>query len=208
MSLTRRTTVFVVLVAACVAIAVVAAVASHGTATATAAAAGPCQLGNKSGQIKHVIYLQFDNTHYRRDRANVASDLEQMPNLLNFIKGNGTLLTNDHTILISHTAGGILSSLTGLYPDRNGQTVSNSYDYYRSDGTPTFASSFKYWTDTVDGSDDSLPNMVGDGQQTTPAPWLTYTHAGCNVGGVSSANIVLENTSTAPSGDMTRVFGQ
>jgi hypothetical protein len=50
--------------------------------------------------------------------------------------------------------------------------------------------------------------MVGDGQQTTPAPWLTYTHAGCNVGGVSSANIVLENTSTAPAGDMTRVFGQ
>jgi len=144
MSLTRRTTVFVVLVAACVAIAVVAAVASHGTATATAAAAGPCQLGNKSGQIKHVIYLQFDNTHYRRDRANVASDLEQMPHLLNFLKGNGTLLTNDHTILISHTAGGILASLTGLYPDRNGQTVSNSYDYYRANGTPTFTSSFKY----------------------------------------------------------------
>src|SRR6185312_14865279 len=108
----------------------------------------------------------------------------------------------------SHTAGGILASLTGLYPDRNGQTVSNSYDYYKANGVPAFTSSFKYWTDTVDGSDDSLPNMVGDGQQTTPAPWLTYTHAGCNVGGVSSANIVLENTSTAPSGDMTRVFGQ
>ena len=88
--------------------------------SATASAAGPCQLGNKDGQIKHVIYLQFDNTHFRRDRANVPSDLEQMPHLLNFLKGNGTLLTNDHTILISHTAGGILASLTGLYPDRNG----------------------------------------------------------------------------------------
>ena len=32
-----------------------------------------------------------------------------MPHLLNFLKGNGTLFTNDHTILISHTAGGILS---------------------------------------------------------------------------------------------------
>ena len=49
--------------------------------------------------------------------------------------------------------------------------------------------------------------MVGDGGQTTPAPWLTYTQAGCNVGGVSAANIELENTSTAPAGDMTRVFG-
>ena len=208
MSLTRRTAILAVLLAACVAAALVAAVASHGTSTAAAAAAGPCQLGNKSGHIQHVIYLQFDNTHYRRDRPNVPSDLEQMPHLLNFLKGNGTLLTNDHTILISHTAGGILASLTGLYPDRNGQTVSNSYDYYKANGAPAFTSSFKYWTDTVDGSDDSLPNMVGDGQQTTPAPWLTYTHAGCNVGAVSSANIVLENTSTAPSGDMTRVFGQ
>jgi hypothetical protein len=176
---------------ACAVAASVTAAVTHGGAAA--AAAGPCQLGTKAGQIKHVIYLQFDNTHYNRDNQNVASDLEQMPNLLNFLKGNGTLLTNDHTILISHTAGGILSSLTGLYPDRNGQTVSNSYDYYRNDGTPTFASSFKYWTDTVDGSDDSLPNMVGDGQQTAPAPWLTYTHAGCNVGGVSAANIELEN---------------
>jgi hypothetical protein len=176
---------------ACAVAASVTAAVTHGGAAA--AAAGPCQLGTKAGQVKHVIYLQFDNTHYNRDNPTVASDLEQMPNLLNFLKGNGTLLTNDHTILISHTAGGILSSLTGLYPDRNGQTVSNSYDYYRNDGTPTFTSSFKYWTDTVDGSDDSLPNMVGDGQQTAPAPWLTYTHAGCNVGGVSAANIELEN---------------
>ena len=76
---------------------------TDGSATA-AAASGSCQLGNKSGQIKHVIYLQFDNTHYRRDGANVPSDLEQMPHLLNFLKGNGTLLSNDHTILISHTA--------------------------------------------------------------------------------------------------------
>ena len=41
------------------------------------------------------------------------------------------------TILISHTAGGILSSLTGLYPDRQGQTVSNSYDYFSPSGNPS-----------------------------------------------------------------------
>jgi hypothetical protein len=116
-----------------------------------------------------------------------------MPHLLNFLKGNGTLLTNDHTILISHTAGGILASLTGLYPDRNGQTVSNSYDYFKADGTPAFTSSFKYWNNTVAAANDPLPNMVSDGGQTTPAPWLTYTAAGCSVGGVSAANIELEN---------------
>ncbi len=175
---------------------------------ATAQAANTaCTLGNGDGQIKHVIYLQFDNTHFNRDRPNVASDLEQMPHLLNFLTQNGTLFTNDHTILISHTAGGILSSLTGLYPDRQGQTVSNSYDYFRPDKTPTFTSSFKYWTDLVDPTNDPLPNMITDTGKTTPAPWVPYTRAGCDFGGVGTANIELENNSTAPSGDMTRVFG-
>jgi hypothetical protein len=86
-----------------------------------------CKLANG---VQHVVYLQFDNTHFNRDNPNVASDLEQMPHLLNFLKQNGTLFTNDHTILISHTAGGILSSLTGLYPDRTGTGITNSYDYY------------------------------------------------------------------------------
>src|SRR6478609_189801 len=191
MKLFKRTALLAVLVAACAAAALATGAVSNGSATASAS--GPCQLGTKAGQIKHVIYLQFDNTHYRRDRANVASDLEQMPHLLNFLKGNGTLLTNDHTILISHTAGGILASLTGLYPDRNGQTVSNSYDYFQANGVPTFTSSFKYWNNTVAAANDPLPNMVTDGGATTPAPWLTFTGAGCSVGGVSAANIELEN---------------
>ena len=57
-----------VLAGACITAAFVAA-ASHGTPAA--AAGDSCQLGNRDGRIKHVIYLQFDNTHYRRDRANV-----------------------------------------------------------------------------------------------------------------------------------------
>ena len=191
MNRVRRAAVLAVLAAACLAAALISGVVSHGAPAASAA--GPCDLGNKDGAIKHVIYLQFDNTHFTRDNQNVASDLEQMPHLLNFLKGNGTLLTKHHTILISHTAGGILSSLTGLYPDRHGQTVSNSYDWFQGNGVPTFTSSFKYWTDTAAGTANPLPNMIGDGGQTAPAPWQTYTEAGCNVGAVSTANIVLEN---------------
>src|SRR5437588_5832308 len=111
-------------------------------ATAASSATG-CQLGNG---IKHVIYVQFDNTHFRRDNPNVPSDLEQMPHLLNFINGNGRLLANDHTALISHTATGILTSLTGVYPDRMGQPVSNSFRYFKTDGTTRTGVSFAYWT--------------------------------------------------------------
>jgi hypothetical protein len=200
----RRLLTFAAVAAALAALAGV----QIGRTVANAADTATCQLGTSgTGAIQHVIYLQFDNTHNARDTPNVASDLEQMPHLKSFLEGNGTLFTNDHTILISHTAGGILSSLTGLYPDRQGQTVSNSYDYYPASKVPAFTSSFKYWTAPVDPVGDPLPNMITDGQKNTPAPWVPFTRAGCDVGGVGTANIELENASTAPTGDITKVFG-
>jgi hypothetical protein len=69
-----------------------------------AATSAGCNLQSAKGQIQHVIYIQFDNVHFRRDNPNVPSDLEQMPHLLNFLETNGTFLTNHHTPLISHTA--------------------------------------------------------------------------------------------------------
>ena len=155
---------------------------------------GSCELGSAHSKIQHVIYIQFDNVHLTRDNPNVPSDLEQMPHLYNFLKGNGTLLNKHYTVLISHTAGGITSSLTGLYPDRMGITESNSYDYYDpSTGIPTYTSAFKYWTAPVAAPVDNRPNMITTGGRNTPAPWVTYTRAGCDVGNVSVANTVLEN---------------
>ncbi|HEY7691925.1 MAG TPA: hypothetical protein VH816_06240 [Gaiellaceae bacterium] len=191
-------------VAVAAAVAAIAAFASGGREQRSAA--DSCKL-SANGQIKHLVYIQFDNTHFKRDRPNVASDLEQMPHLLGFLESNGTLFTNDHTILISHTAGGILSSLTGLYPDRNGVTVSNSYGYFTPAGTPAFTAAFKYWTSPVDGADDSKPNMITDTGKTTPAPWVPFTRAGCDVGGVGTANIELENNITDPGGDIYNVYG-
>src|SRR3989440_5482892 len=132
-------------VAAAMATKASAALTIGARAAATSTATG-CQLASPKGNIKHVIYVQFDNTHFRRDNPNVPSDLEQMPHLLNFINGNGRLLANDHTALISHTATGILTSLTGVYPDRMGQPVSNSFRYFKTDGTTRTGVSFAYWT--------------------------------------------------------------
>jgi hypothetical protein len=205
----KRTVALAAFVGALAAVVALVAVQVAGATGHRAAAPKDesCKLANG---VKHVIYLQFDNTHFNRDDANssVASDLEQMPHLLKFLKKNGTLFTNDHTILISHTAGGILSSLTGLYPDRQGQTVSNSYDYFDSGKTPHNTSSFKYWTSPVDPVNDTLPNMITDTGKTTPAPWVPFTRAGCDVGGVGTANIELENNRTDSTGDITQVFGQ
>jgi hypothetical protein len=172
-----------------------------GTASATAAS---CQLTAQKGNIKHVIYIQFDNTHFRRDNPNVPSDLEQMPHLLNFIKSNGTLLANDHTALISHTATGILTSLTGVYPDRMGQPVSNSFRYFTPSGTSRTGVAFAYWTAPLydpagppfppAGQTDLTPEMINENGKIAPAPWVPYTRAGCDVGAVATANTILENT--------------
>src|SRR6266568_8642828 len=68
-----------------------------------------CRLGSPAGTVQHVIYLQFDNVHFSRDNPSVPSDLEQMPHLLKFLTAGGTLLTQQHTPLISHTGGNIVT---------------------------------------------------------------------------------------------------
>src|SRR5881409_578803 len=176
-------------------------------AAPAALGAPTCDLQSAGDNIQHVIYIQFDNTHLRRDNPNVPSDLEQMPHLLNFIKNNGTMLTNDHTVLISHTATGILTSLTGVYPDRMGQPVSNSFRYFKTDGTTRTGVSFAYWTaplfDPAGSTTDTTPEMINENGKIAPAPWVPYTRAGCDVGAVATANTVLENTAI----DIPTVFG-
>jgi hypothetical protein len=184
-----------------------------------------CHLGNG---VKHVVQLTFDNVHYFRDNPNVPSDLEQMPNLLNFFTSNGAFLTNNHTPLIAHTANDILTTFTGLYGDRHGMPISNGYQAYNADGpngsfnTTDPAGSFAYWTDPVfdentppSAGHDTNPSMVyapvppATAHQTvppattTPAPWVPYTRAGCDVGQVAAANTILENTAV----DIPKVFG-
>jgi hypothetical protein len=178
-----------------------------------------CHLGNG---VQHVVEIGFDNVHFFRDNPNVPSDLQLMPNLLNFIEDNGTLLSNNHTPLIAHTADDLLTTFTGLYGDRAGMPVSNGYQTYNPDGTTDPASSFAYWTDpiydtasTPTTGHDTNPSLVYSAtppattnpapkpDSITPAPWVPFTRAGCNVGDVSTVDQELENTSV----DIPKVFG-
>ena len=178
-----------------------------------------CHLGNG---IQHVVEIGFDNVHFFRDNPNVPSDLQLMPNLLNFIEDNGTLLSNNHTPLIAHTADDLLTTFTGLYGDRAGMPVSNGYQTYNTDGTTDPASSFAYWTDPVydtaakpSAGHDTNPSLVYSAtppattspaptpDSITPAPWVPFTRAGCDVGDVSTVDQELENTSV----DIPKVFG-
>src|SRR5271170_595764 len=167
-----------------------------------APAATTCALGANGTSVKHVIYIQFDNVHYARDNPNVPSDLEQMPNLLNFITGNGTLISHEHTPLIAHTADDIVTSETGLYGSDQGLPIANEYNYYTPSGSTDTAGSFAYWTDPVVDYHTTTSAPVGDSDYTlvtaqgknAPAPWVPYTRAGCDFGSVAAADTELENT--------------
>jgi hypothetical protein len=172
-----------------------------------ASAHAQCQLNSPSGKIKHVVYVEFDNVHFTRDNPNVPSDLEQMPNLLNFIKQNGALDTGDHTVLISHTANGILTTQTGLYSDNTSIFIANSFGDFTPSGSALFPSAFFYWTDLVsDITPATLDNsfaLTTPAGLNVPAPWVPFTRAGCDVGAFSTANIVLERQPF----DVKKVFG-
>ena len=45
--------------------------------------------------------------------------------------------------------------------------------------------------------------MINENGKISPAPWVPYTRAGCDVGAVATANTVLENTAI----DIPTVFG-
>ena len=189
--------------------------AAAAPASSSVTAAPSCRLGNG---VQHVIDITFDNVHFFRDNPNVPSDLEQMPALYHFLKSQGVVLSNMHTPLIAHTAEDSLAIYSGLYGDRHGQPVSNSYKTFRPDGTTEPDTSFTYWdspvinnTTKMPSTVDHAPSMVysptapaanGAPGQTAPEPWVAFNKAGCSVGAFSTANMVLENT-----GDIPTVFG-
>jgi len=165
-----------------------------------------------------VINITFDNVHFFRDNPNVPSDLEQMPTLMKFLQDNGVVMSNMHTPLIAHTAEDSLAIYSGLYGDRHGQPVSNTYKSYQANGATEPDTSFVYWTSPVINNTTKAPSTVNPQPsmvysptvpaantppgQIAPEPWVAFNKAGCSFGAFSSANMVLENN-----GDIPTVFG-
>jgi hypothetical protein len=117
-------------------------------ATSDLATADPqCPLKAPAGDLKHIVFMEFDNLHLERDVPNVPSDLEQLPHLFDFLTMHGFLSANHHTVQISHTANGFLTPQAGIYSDRLGSAVSNSFNRFNDDGSIGRSTSlFVYWT--------------------------------------------------------------
>jgi hypothetical protein len=86
--------------------------------------------------------------------------------------------------------------------------IANSFRYYLPNNKTSLGVSFAYWTaplfdPTPSAGTDTTFNMLTAGGKNAPAPWVPFTRAGCNVGGVSTANIELENIGI----DIPTVFG-
>jgi len=195
------------LIASALLAAAALAIAPGSAEAAAAPLQASCQLHSAGNKIKRVVYIIFDNVHLRRDNPNVPSDLEQMPNLLNFLEGNGVVSGNHFTPLISHTADDILTGLTGVYGDRHGSPVSNSFGIYKADNSSVvFQTSFVYWTTTTAQSHpeagENLPVLVNENGKNAPAPWVAYTRAGCDVGAFSLNGLAIENKT-----DIANIFG-
>jgi hypothetical protein len=178
-----------------------------GSAEAAAPLQASCQLQSAGGQIKRVVFIIFDNVHLRRDNPNVPSDLEQMPNLLNFLQGKGVVNGNHFTPLISHTADDILTGLTGVYGDRHGSPISNSFGIFKADNSSAvFQTAFVYWTTTTAQSHpeagENLPVLLNENGKNAAAPWPVFTRAGCDVGVFSLNGLAIENKT-----DIANIFG-
>ena len=90
--------------------------------------------------------------------------------------------------------------------------IANEYNYYTAaNGTTDMAGSFAYWADPIVDYDTSTSAPVGDSTTklvaqsglAPPAPWVSYTRAGCDFGSVAGATTELENTTP----DVPLVFG-
>jgi hypothetical protein len=130
-----------------------------------------------------------------------------MPNLLNFLQGKGIISGNHFTPLISHTADDILTGLTGVYGDRHGSPVSNSFGIFKQDNSSAvFQTSFVYWTTITAQSHpeagENLPVLVNENGKNAPAPWPVYTRAGCDVAAFSLNGPAIENKT-----DIANIFG-
>ncbi len=168
-AITRRAASTIGLLATTGALMTAAAVpvtALEAPAAKPAPTSSSCHLGNG---VQHVINITFDNVHFFRDNPNVPSDLEQMPTLEHFLESNGTVLSNMHTPLIAHTAEDSLAIYSGLYGDRHGQPVSNTYHTFKTDGSTETDTSFVYWNSPVINNTTKTPSLVD------PSPSMVYS---------------------------------
>src|SRR5205809_500541 len=78
------------------------------------------------------------------------------------------------------------------HPDRLGVPVSNTFRYFTPDGTTRTGVAFAYRTAPLfdpagppfppAAQTDLTPEMINEQGKVSPAPWVPWTRAGCDVG--------------------------
>lgn len=126
-----------------------------------------------AGRPSHVVVIDIDNTH--------LTDMLAMPAVRAWFAG-GTLMTNDHTDLISYTQPDYVNEVTGLYDSHTG-ILSNTQD----DAGQSV--SFPYWL-------DKLAN--GSPVHLSAPPWQWWNQHGYTVGAVGWADMELESDQEVP----------
>ena len=173
---------------------------SRRVGASTARPAATCQL-SANGNIKHLVYIQFDNTHFSRDRPNVPRISSRCRTCSTSSRERHAVHQRPHDPDLAHRGRDPLLADRSL-PDRNGQTVTNSYGYFTHWRRRRVHVVVQVLDEPGRRHRRPGPNMITDAGKTTPAPWVPFTRAGCDFGGVGTANIELENNSTAPGGDI------
>lgn len=88
-----------------------------------------------------------------------------------------------------------------------GSPVSNSFGIFKKDNSAAvFQTSFVYWTTATAQSHpeagENLPVLLNENGKNAPAPWVSYTRAGCDVGAFSLNGLAIENRT-----DIANIFG-
>jgi len=156
------------------------------------------------GAIQHIIYVQFDNTHFRRDNPNVPR-ISADASLAQLHYGNGVLMRTTTPCDLAYRDG-YLTSAHGVYRTEWGSPCRKLpllSDRWHDPNRP----SRRLWTAPLFAPGrqhtDTTPEMINENGKVARRHGCHSRRAGCDFGAGCDREHILENTVI----DIRTVFG-